>query len=81
MSRFKVTYILPDDMGDTWEKEITVRVHHVAQLGEMVNLTNKNGYSQPFKVTGLRSWVTRWFARRKEHIRVYLNDSQMPLPI
>lgn len=81
MSRFKVTYVLPKGMHESWDEETTVYVHSVPQLGQMITLTNKNGYGQPFKVTGLRSWVTRWFVRRKEHVRIFLNDAQMDLSL
>ena len=68
-------------MHESWEREIVVYAHHVPELGEMVNLTNKNNYSQPFKVTGLRSWVTRWWLRRKEHIKIYVDNAQMELSL
>jgi hypothetical protein len=79
MRRFKIIYVLPDGMDDTWNKETVVYVHQAPYLGEMVNLPNIFGYSQPFKVTGLRTWVTRHWWRRREHIKIYLNNAQMDL--
>ena len=60
MSKLRITYILPSDMGDEWKKCTPPKTYYLPHLNDTVHLTNRNNDTQPFLVVGLKSWSRRF---------------------
>ncbi len=80
MRKLKVTFILPDDVGEGWRNRIPSTLDHFPDLQEKICLCNDDATKMhEFTVTGISSWQEkRWF-REIEKIEVYLDNAPMPL--
>lgn len=76
----KIELILPDGMDVRyWEQVQKVKMEYVPVKGSIINACNKNGYSQPFVVTGTRTVFEKTYWRKKvKNNRVYLEECEWP---
>ena len=77
MKKMKIELILPDDMDESWNPQIQkVEINYIPIKGSIINVCNKNGYSQPFVVTGTRTIFKK--NGKSKNTRVYLDKCEFP---